>query len=86
MIENILGLSTAHLTPQTCNEWLGNCSYSAYPKGEFGWLIFVPEEILDGTPADLVSCIELAAQLRCDWLMFDCNYPVLPMLPTYPLR
>jgi hypothetical protein len=49
-------------------------------------LIFVPEEILAGTPADLVSCIELAAQLRCDWLMFDCNYPVLPMLPTYPVR
>ena len=84
-IAKMLVLSTAHLTEATCNSYLPGWDGPAYQKGDYGW--FVPmfdhfRECVDGAD-DLRACMEKAAALGCEWLMFDRDADQVDGLPVY---
>jgi hypothetical protein len=91
-IAKILTLSTAHVTSETCNEYLpfGN-PLTAYPKGEYGWFIFAGEpdayhherKVEGDVPADLMAALDLARQQGCDWLCLDRDGDETEELPTF---
>lgn len=83
MIEAMLALSTAHLTPHSCNVWLPACDYACFAKGDYGWFVYVPDDMDDDIPGDLVQCIDLARSLHCDWVMFDRDQAPHSTLPLY---
>lgn len=83
MITTMFTLSTAHLTPDTCNRWLHGCSFAAFPKGDYGWFVYVPDDLPGDIPSDLAECIALARGQNCDWLMFDRDADTLGILPVY---
>lgn len=71
-------LSTSHLRSSTCNEWLAyKCHWSCVPKGEYGWFMYVPDEIgfYPDVPHELVVIIHLARAISAEWVMFDCDGP-----------
>lgn len=83
MIETMLVLSTAHLRPETCNDWLPRAPFAVFQKGPCGWFVSIPDADPDDLPPDLAECIAQGRALRCDWLMFDRDAAELTILPTY---
>lgn len=83
MMETMLVLSTAHLTEGTCSTWLHHASLVAYPKGDVGWFVHVPDSTHGDVPADLAECLEQARALNCDWIMFDRDAAALTILPVH---
>lgn len=87
MIEKMLVLSTAHLTQETCNEWLRSTStVVAYEKADYGWFIYVGDDEAyknASIPADLMACIQHARSSQVEWLMFDRDYDAVDGLPFY---
>jgi hypothetical protein len=71
MIEPMLVLSTAHLTEETCNQYVWRAPFSAYPKGDYGWFVYVAEDSPEDLPVDLEHCFEAARQQNACWIMFD---------------
>lgn len=84
MIENALCLSTAHLSPNTCNSYLKDEPYgiSAYEKGEFGWFIHT-NYIEDDHPEDLQHTLDFARGLGFSWVIFDRDADIINHLPAY---
>lgn len=97
-IRKVLGLSTAHVTEETCN-LLGrepeenNLCLSVYPF-EYGFFVFVgglkiedDKIVNDGfpmdLPKDLEGCIKLALKNGCEWLQLDSDASETELLPTY---
>ncbi len=81
-IEPMLVLSTSHLTDATCNVFLPGYDGPAWPKGPYGWFVYVPED--DGElPDDLKACLALARQKGAFWVMFDRDEVDIDELPTY---
>lgn len=97
-IRKVLGLSTAHVTEETCN-LLGrepeenNLCLSVYPF-EYGFFVFVgglkiedDKIVNDGfpmdLPKDLEGCIKLALKNSCEWLQLDSDASETELLPTY---
>ena len=93
-IAKMLVLSTAHIKEETSlllerepNE--NRLGLSVYEKAEFGFWIYVPENLQEHfldkehLPADLWQCLELAHKNDCRWLCLDCDGPVEEELETY---
>jgi hypothetical protein len=83
-IEKLLVLSTTHLSPKTCNEWLHSCPWAAFEKGDYGWFVYVAEDT-EGVdvPLDLRSALHVARREGCEWVMFDCDASTIDELPTF---
>jgi hypothetical protein len=87
-INRMLALSTAHLSPHTCNALLPKleAEIPVWPKGEYGWFIYASLEIgalTEPLPADLQETILYAKAQGCDYLMFDRDWPETDQLRTY---
>lgn len=82
--ETMLVLSTLHLQHDTCTQWLDHAPFAAFTKADYGWFVYVPED-LDGVdmPDDLKACCERAHARGCEWLMFDRDADMLPELASY---
>jgi hypothetical protein len=83
MIERMLVLSTANVTPETCNLYLHTAPFAAFEKGDYGWFVFAPTDVPDDLPADLAGCFDLASRNGVEWVMFDRDAEVHPDLPAY---
>lgn len=86
-IDLVLTLSTAHIDKETSKELdrEGSDTYGlvVYPKGKYGWWIYIPEkwedfrgempwdEYLKTLPEGLANCINLALENNCRWLCID---------------
>lgn len=77
-VSKMLALSTAHITEQTCNQFLATVGYE---KGEYGWFVYTNLSV--PIPDDLKACLEYARTIDCEWVMFDLDVDPLPQLPTY---
>jgi hypothetical protein len=84
-IEKMLVLSTSHLTEQTCNGWFEKHKedFPCYEKIGAGWFVHVVVDGVTEYPDDLQKCISLAIEIKCDWIMFDRDGPVLEYLLSY---
>lgn len=85
-IEKILVLSTKHLSEATCNEWMPECPWSCFEKGDYGWFIYVADPGIteeQGVPLELRSALHAARKLGCAWVMFDRDGDVLDELPEF---
>lgn len=99
-ITKMLTLSTAHITKETDQklEFEYDLILEAdekmngivvYRKEEYGWFIFISEELVfdeDGCknfPEDLIACLKLAISLDCQWLCLDRDGEVIPDLKTF---
>lgn len=82
MIETMLRLSQAHLSPATCSDWLEPGALIAFDLSNGSWLIPVADEHAEDIPADLTECFALARANACDWLLFDNDTPPLSILPV----
>jgi hypothetical protein len=85
MIEQMLVLSTAHLTEETCNTFLPAWDGPAYQKGEYGWFVygFYGFGNTDDLPTDLEAVLQYAMCCGVEWLMFDRDASTIPNLPTF---
>lgn len=83
-IKTMMVLSTAHLTLFTCNTALSSYDGPVWNKGDYGWFVYVPEDIdARDLPEDLRQCMKFARRKRCRWIMFDRDGPITPELPDY---
>lgn len=86
----MLDVSTAHLSPET-RQRLETADIEGvlfYPKGPWGWFIYVPSRdeglnVGDEVPADLKNCIDFAQTLEKEWIMFDCDGSIVQELPKF---
>lgn len=86
-IHRTLVLSTAHLTPATCNI-LTNTPLDAWPVAGgptgYGFYIYAHDEIPDGAPEDLARCLVFARQqARCEYVQFDADCDHVVDLPLF---
>jgi hypothetical protein len=91
-VRRFLDISTGHLQPKT--RWMVEEKAVIgpiydHPDG-FGWLVYVPDpqrvaewEGPDPIPADLIACFDKARELRCDYILFDCDAQPIDGLPLY---
>lgn len=62
---------------------------SIYDKEEFGWWIYVPQNMIEfykggeDIPEDLWSCMLLAWENNCTWLCLDCDGQEVDELEMY---
>lgn len=82
-IEPMLVLSTAHLTPETCNVFLPTYGGPVWAKGEYGWFVYVPADVDADHPADLSACLAFARRINASWVMFDRDQAPLGGLQTF---
>lgn len=88
-ISKMLTISTAHITMETARELniesnTNNMQLSVYKKSDYGWFIYVNDDLDNRTiPDDLLKCLEFAKDLGCEWLCLDCDGEVLEYLYTY---
>lgn len=82
-IAKMLVLSTAHLTPECCNEHLKNNDGPWYEKADYGWFVHVVTEGWEEFPSSLLDCLGHAENLGCEWVMFDRDAPTIPDLTIY---
>lgn len=83
-INQMLVLSTAHLTEHACNVYLSDERAGVYAKGEYGWFVYAPSLLdEDEIPMSLLDCIEFATAKGIDFIMFDCDGPNVSGLDTY---
>lgn len=89
MIEQMLVLSTAHLTEHTCNTVLPDLAKTSpvWAKGCYGWFVYVTEEPLGPEnadyPTDLEACFHFAETQHVQWIMFDRDAPKIVNLPVF---
>lgn len=86
-IARTLVLSTAHLHPATARDWMARCPWSCFEKGDYGWFMHVCDDIgiteAHGVPLEIRSAIHVAKRADCQWIMWDCDGPVVAELPEY---
>lgn len=80
--EQMLVLSTAHLTSDTCAQYLPTFLY-AFEKADYGWFVYVPECLEEDTPDSLADCLDFAHDNKFTWVMFDRDAPVTEGLAVY---
>lgn len=88
--ENLLSLSTGHITEETA-KILENYDFPlvVHRKEDdheaYGFFLLVPDGLLD--PSELPECIQdiiiYAKALECDWINLDRDADVIPDLPVY---
>lgn len=93
-IENMLVVSTAHITEKTAN-WLNElCEIDQdilvlYPKSNYGWFIYVnldePENLTENKdiPEDLRTVLKLVVREKCCWLCLDRDGFEIDHIRTY---
>lgn len=86
--ENIMELSTAHITPATAKlldeHQIYILSYFTREEGYFISTMYVDPDGLDDCPDDLKQCIRYAQENDCTWLFFDRDVDPMPEdLPVY---
>lgn len=83
MIDKMLSISTAHLTPETAKNWnegkLPEIWIMAY---QYGWVMWVDEDP-DAVPAEVSKIFEVAHLAGCKFVRLDCDVEPHPELPTY---
>ncbi|MCW1431997.1 hypothetical protein [Novosphingobium sp. JCM 18896] len=86
-IAKMMVLGTVHMSPKTAKEWIPNCPWACYDKGDYGWFMYVCDDVGitedDGVPAEIRSAIHVAKREGCDWIMWDCDGPQVEELPDY---
>lgn len=82
-ITKVLEISTAHIKEDTA-KWLSqeDCLLVSYEKGEYGWIVLVPEEG-ETIPQDLQQIFEVARSNGCNWVMLDRDAFTIENLPVY---
>lgn len=82
-VEHMLVASTAHVTQETCNNWLPDADMPAFEKADYGWFIYVGNADPADMPEDLRAVIAKARNFGCQWLMLDRDGNTLDGLETY---
>ena len=89
-LEKMLTISTGHVTHETAKLLASDAipSTTVFAKGEYGWLIYIPDVMVDYVmpehrPAELHAAMFLAHKLGCVWLVLDCDAPEIEELPTF---
>lgn len=80
-IARMLVLTTGHLTHETANK-MTSLPTAIFEKSEYGFFCYVSEDT-DELPTDLEACIHYARSRSCEWLMFDCDGPIIDGLPVF---
>ncbi len=86
--ENIMELSTAHITPATSElldeHQIYTISYFTRKEGYFISTMYIDPDDLDDCPDDLKQCIKYAQENECTWLLLDRDVDPMPEdLPVY---
>jgi hypothetical protein len=74
---------TVHITPDTCNGYLRGRDAPCYPKGDFGYFVYVEDDLPDDLPDDQRACYAFASEHQYDWIMFDCDASPVDSLACY---
>ncbi|QNE07800.1 hypothetical protein [Croceicoccus marinus] len=86
-IASMLVLSTAHMNLKTARDWMPECPWSCFEKGDYGWFMYACDDpgITEaaGIPLEIRSAIHVAKRLGCAWIMWDCDGPLIDELPEY---
>ncbi|WP_019240655.1 MULTISPECIES: DUF5983 family protein [Bacillus] len=98
MIENILSLSTAHITKET-ETWLikqallsaeGKMDVSVFEKVGDGWFIPVNERVFTeeikvthSIPVEFFDIYNYAVTHKCKWILIDREGDIMEELPQY---
>lgn len=90
VVRKFLDLSTSHLPPQRVKEPLTAIDgVIAYEMGEYGWLLWVPENPVEhhadylGFPKEIEAIQRHARGLGCDYVLLDSDGPIDDALPTW---
>lgn len=78
----MLVISTGHLCEHACNTYLENEDNLAYPKGEWGYFLYVYNEF-EELPDSLADCLGYAKDKGCAWIMFEVDGPIMDGLTFY---
>lgn len=82
-IDKLMTIGTGHLRTTT-REWLENrTALVVFPKGEYGWFIYVEPEDNAEVPNDLLVAMRYAAEHDCAWLCVDCDGPAVDGLVLF---
>lgn len=81
-INKYLDISTGHLTDET----LRNLAHHVISEYDYGCFIFVPDEIDDECPPDLIAVIEYAKKEGCTIIRFDRDGDEIDALPIFDRR
>lgn len=88
LIHQMLELSTEHLPEDVCSDLNGFEGVVA-DRREFGWLLWVPDDVDDwfasypGLPPSLLTVLRFARSRGCDYVLFDAEGDGCPDLPVY---
>lgn len=86
-IARSLVLSTAHMHPATARDWMPRCPWSCFEKGDYGWFMHVCDDVgiteAHDVPLEIRSAIHVAKREGCQWIMWDCDGPLVAELPEY---
>ena len=91
-VEKILVLSTCHVSTETAHGFVNKRFDDSLVvvDRKTGWFINVVGVQTDGTgkidsgcPDDLMTCIRLAQENDCEWLLLDRDGPIEADLPTF---
>ena len=85
---NMLTLSTAHISQDTCNHILPQLcrTLPVWDKGGHGWFIYARLEQLGleaNIPDDLRNVLQYAAKRKCDYIMLDMDWPIAADLASF---
>ena len=82
-VRKFLDVSTIHLSVEAIAalEYGNDISCSSTPHGWWVW-VFSPELDKD-TPKAIRDAFELARSQGCDYIQFDCDAMIHPLLPQY---
>ena len=81
-ISRMLTINTCHITERTAamlNSTPSRIPLPIYPKGEFGWFIYLDnytinqKEQIREIPSELWNCLMLVKRKECNWLCLDCD-------------
>ncbi|MFC0205326.1 DUF5983 family protein [Novosphingobium soli] len=86
-LATMLVLSTAHMSMTTAGDWIARCPWACFEKGDYGWFMYVCDDAsiteAHDIPLEIRSAIHVARRERCEWIMWDCDGPILDELPEY---
>ncbi|WP_103727305.1 hypothetical protein [Novosphingobium sp. HII-3] len=86
-LAKMLVLSTSHMSPQTAQQWVPTCPWACFNKGGYGWFMYVCDDCAiteaEDVPLEIRSAVHVAKREGCQWIMWDCDGPVLEELPEY---
>ena len=60
----MLALSTAHMSPGTAADWMPRCPWACFAKGEWGWFMYVCDDVGVTEAADVP--LEIRSALPSD--------------------